>query len=216
MINALNKDIRLFTLQDSVGAAVDYLHNEEISAAFVVENELYLGAFSLELLSDLDSDKTLNNYAYLLKPDCVLNDLHWFHSFELFSNFNTDILAVVDEQQHYFGAYRFDELNRGILNLTLIKQAGYIIVLNLDQQDTNYKSVVDIIERNGGKLLGILTTIEEDTFVELTIKISIQNCDRVLDALTRADYQVVYSDASDHLKETLKDHAAYFNTYLNL
>ena len=41
MINALNKDIRLFTLQDSVGAAVDYLHNEEISAAFVVENELY-------------------------------------------------------------------------------------------------------------------------------------------------------------------------------
>ena len=170
----------------------------------------------MELLSDLDSDKTLNNYAYLLKPDCVLDDLHWFHSFELFSNFNTDILAVVDEQQHYFGAYRFDELNRGILNLTLIKQAGYIIVLNLDQQDTNYKSVVDIIERNGGKLLGILTTIEEDTFVELTIKISIQNCDRVLDALTRADYQVVYSDASDHLKETLKDHAAYFNTYLNL
>jgi hypothetical protein len=216
MISTLNNELRLFTLQDRVSDAVDYLDTEELSAAIVVENGLFLGVMSMDLLIGLEPDKQLNTYAYLLKPDCILNDLHWFHSFELFSNLNTDVLAVVDQNQNYCGAYRYDELNKGILSLSLIKQAGYIIVLSLEEHACNFGSIVDLIERNGGKLLGILITDQVENRVELTVKIAIQNCDMVVDALSRAAYQVMYSDASDHLKETLKDHAAYFNAYLNL
>jgi hypothetical protein len=216
MISALNTDIRLFTLQDCVGDLVAYLEKEHLSAAIIVENSLFLGVMSLELAVDLDPNKQLNSFAYLLKPDCILNDLHWFHAFELFSNLNTDVLAVVDEQQHYCGAYRYDELNKGILSLSLIQQEGYIIVLSLDEQESNFSPIVDLIERNGGKLLGILVTTQQEHRLEITVKIAIQNCDMVVEAISRKGYQLLYSDASDHLKQTLKDHAAYFNAYLNL
>lgn len=216
MINTLIKDIRLFTLQESVQQVVDYLQKEGLTTVFVVENELFLGVISLELLEGLDSSKTLNHYAYLLKTERILNDLHWFHAFELFSSFQTNVLAVVNEHQQYLGAYRFEDLNRGILNLSLIKQAGFIIVLSINEEEAVYKPIVDIVERNEGKLLGVLTTIEEEQTVELTLKIAVQNCDRVVDALSRSGYQIVYSDASNHLKDTLKDNASYFNAYLNL
>lgn len=216
MKGTLNNELRLFTLQDRVSDVVKYLDMEELSAAIIVENGLFLGLISMDVLTALEPHQQLNTYAYLLKPDCILNDLHWFHSFELFSSLHTDVLAVVDQHQNYCGAYRYDELSKGILSLSLIQQSGSIIVLSIEEQASNFSSIVDLIERNGGKLLGMLITDQVENRVELTIKIAIQNGDMVVDALSRASYQVVYSDASDHLKETLKDHAAYFNAYLNL
>lgn len=216
MISTLDNDLRIFTLQDSVSDVLEYLNQEELSNAIFVENGLFLGVMSMDLLMGLEPQKKLNSYAYLLKPDCILNDLHWFHAFELFSNLNTEVLAVVDQHQNYCGAYRYDDLNKGILSLSLIKQVGSIIVLSLDQHDANFGPIVELIERNEGKLLGMLITDQDENRIELTVKIAIQNCDMVVDALSRASYQVLYSDASDHLKETLKDHAAYFNAYLNL
>lgn len=216
MISTLDNDLRIFTLQDSVGDVLEYLNQEELSNAIFVENGLFLGVMSTDLLMGLEPKKKLNSYAYLLKPDCILNDMHWFHAFELFSNLNTEVLAVVDQHQNYCGAYRYDDLSKGILSLSLIKQAGSVIVLSLDQHDANFGPIVELIERNQGKLLGMLVTDQDENRIELTVKIAFQNRDMVIDALSRAAYQVLYSDASDHLKETLKDHAAYFNAYLNL
>lgn len=216
MISTIDNDLRIFTLQDSVGDVLEYLNQEELSNAIFVENGLFLGVMSTDLLMGLEPKKKLNSYAYLLKPDSILNDMHWFHAFELFSNLNTEVLAVVDQHQNYCGAYRYDDLSKGILSLSLIKQAGSIIVLSLDQHDANFGPIVELIERNQGKLLGMLVTDQDENRIELTVKIAFQNRDMVIDALSRAAYQVLYSDASDHLKETLKDHAAYFNAYLNL
>ncbi len=216
MISTLDNDLRIFTLQDSVGDVLEYLNQEELSNAIFVENGLFLGVMSTDLLMGLEPKKKLNSYAYLLKPDCILNDMHWFHAFELFSNLNTEVLAVVDQHQNYCGAYRYDDLSKGILSLSLINQAGSIIVLSLDQHDANFGPIVELIERNQGKLLGMLVTDQDENRIELTVKIAFQNRDMVIDALSRAAYQVLYSDVSDHLKETLKDHAAYFNAYLNL
>ena len=216
MIPALTTDIRLFSLQDQLEVVLDYLYQHELAAAFVVEDGLFLGGISITVLESLESSKNLSEYTYLLRPDSVFGDLHWLHVLEHFSTFKTNILAVVDDQQRYIGAYRFDDLSSEILNLSLIKQAGYIIVINFDAQDANYTTIVELVERNGGNILGLLPTVGEEHLQELTLKIAIQNSDRVVEALSRAGYQLTYTDASDLFKETLKDHAAYFNAYLNL
>lgn len=216
MKTLIDKNIRIFSPDNTVAEAVVYLSEKELSHAIIVRDTQFLGVLSLGDLLEYSKEQPLQSYEYLYKNECVTDNKHWLHAYHLFERFRSNILAVVDSQFHFVGTYQMEEFTDKIKQLPLIEKPGVVFVVQGEDSMDLSEKTVKMIAQNQGVLLGIFPTIMEPLHTELTVKIESQNSDKILESIRRAGIQLLYSDTLDFEQESLQDNADYFNTYLSI
>jgi hypothetical protein len=98
-----------------------------------------------------------------------------------------------------------------------IKEPGSIVVLQMNTHDYSLTEIARIVEENNAKVLSSFISSSDDTTeIEVTIKINADNIDRILQSFSRYDYVVKATFQKGRFEDDLKKRYDELINFLNM
>lgn len=202
--------------EETILAAQDFFMDVSFSHFPVLEDGIYLGSIVAEDIETFDTDKKISNYKYTLEPFFVRSSMNWLDVLEVFGKNHTDIVPVLDENNHYLGYYELTDSMRFLNETPFIKEAGGIIIVKKALVDYSMSQVSQIVESNNGKLLGLFVSKSDNDTIEITIKVTLGVMNDIIQTFRRYNYEIISEHNDDNYINTLKDRSDYLDKYLNI
>jgi predicted transcriptional regulator len=212
----INNDFKAIKSSDSIESIMDFFEESRFSHFPVVEEGVYIGCISSEEVETYDSSKKISDYSYSLKGFYVRTNLFWIDVLEVFSRNNTTVIPVLDEENNYVGYYEITEVIRNFYDTPFVKDFGGVIIVEKSILDFTMSQVVQIVESNGGKILGLYVSNTTSDKVQVTIKIVLGGMNEILQSFRRYEFDIISEHKEDIFLNDLKDRSAYLDKYLNI
>lgn len=191
--------------EETILAAQDFFMDVSFSHFPVLEGGIYLGSIVAEDIETFDTDKKISNYKYTLEPFFVRSSMNWLDVLEVFGKNHTDIVPVLDENNHYLGYYELTDSMRFLNETPFIKEAGGIIIVKKALVDYSMSQVSQIVESNNGKLLGLFVSKSDNDTIEITIKVTLGVMNDIIQTFRRYNYEIISEHNDDNYINTLKE-----------
>jgi CBS domain-containing protein len=195
---------------------MDFFEESRFSHFPVVDEGVYIGCISSEEVETYDLSKKISDYSYSLKGFYVRTNLFWIDVLEVFSRNNTTVIPVLDEENNYVGYYEITEVIRNFYDTPFVKDFGGVIIVEKSILDFTMSQVVQIVESNGGKILGLYVSNTTPDKVQVTIKIVLGGMNEILQSFRRYEFDIISEHKEDIFLNDLKDRSAYLDKYLNI
>ena len=202
--------------EETILAAQDFFMDVSFSHFPVLEDGIYLGSIVAEDIETFDTDKKISNYKYTLEPFFVRSSMNWLDVLEVFGKNHTDIVPVLDDNNHYLGYYELTDSMRFLNETPFIKEAGGIIIVKKALVDYSMSQVSQIVESNNGKLLGLFVSKSDNDTIEITIKVTLGVMNDIIQTFRRYNYEIISEHNDDNYINTLKERSDYLDKYLNI
>lgn len=212
----INNDFKAIKSSDSIESVMNFFEESRFSHFPVVEDGVYIGCISSEEVETYDSSKKISDYSYSLKGFFVRTNLFWIDVLEVFSRNNTTVIPVLDEENNYVGYYEITEVIRNFYDTPFVKDFGGVIIVEKSILDFTMSQVVQIVESNGGKILGLYVSNTTPDKVQVTIKIVLGSMNEILQSFRRYEYDIISEHKEDVFLNDLKDRSAYLDKYLSI
>ena len=212
----INNDFKAIKSSDSIESVMDFFEESRFSHFPVVDEGVYIGCISSEEVETYDLSKKISDYSYSLKGFYVRTNLFWIDVLEIFSRNNTTVIPVLDEENNYVGYYEITEVIRNFYDTPFVKDFGGVIIVEKSILDFTMSQVVQIVESNGGKILGLYVSNTTPDKVQVTIKIVLGGMNEILQSFRRYEYDIISEHKEDIFLNDLKDRSAYLDKYLNI
>lgn len=122
----------------------------------------------------------------------------------------------MDEKQEYLGYYDLRDILDVFADSPFMHNDNVTLVVSKSKADFTISQVAQIVESNKAKLLGLYVSRETVDDVEVTLKISSEEMNEIIQTFRRYDYNVISQLEDDMYLEELKDRANYFKKYLDM
>ena len=184
----------------------------------MLDNGNYLGVLSeSDVLSLNNLEAPLSKHRDLLNPIFVKRSQHIFEVVKVVNDHKLTMVPVLDGDDHYCGSITMGQLMEIIADMPVANNIGAIIVLELNINDYALSPIAAIIEENGTKILGTFITSHEDsTKMQLTIKVNRTDIQSILASLLRHEYVVQVFNSNEGSEEDLRDRFDSLMNYLNV
>lgn len=212
----INKDYRAIDSQETILAAQDFFMDTPFSHFPVLEDGIYIGSIVADDLETFDTDKKVCDYKYTLEPFFVRPAVIWLDVLEVFGKNHTDVVPVLDENNHYIGYYELADIMRFFNETPFIKEAGGIIIVRKSIVDYSMSQVTQIVESNNGKLLGLFVSNSDNDTIEITIKVTLGVMNDIIQTFRRYNYEIISEHNEDNYINNLKERSDYLDKYLNI
>jgi acetoin utilization protein AcuB len=199
--------------------ALSYMDIFRISHLPIVNNTDFLGLISDKDIYDLNmAEEPIGNHTLSLIRPFVTNNQHVYEVVELAARLELTVIPVLDEKNNYLGVITQNDLMKYFSELLAVKNPGAIIVLEMNQNDFSLSQISQIIEGNDAKVLSLyITTNNNTTKVDVTIKINKTEISSILQTFERYNYTVKESYMNSELMSDLyDDRYEMFMRYLNV
>ena len=211
------KEIKAINLNDSVKSAQKLFKNYPITHFPAVENNRLLGSFAEDDIQTIvNRDEELIKHSHLLntffanKKDTVLELL------KIFADNDTTIIPVLNKDKNYVGYYDLcDVLDVFSTSPFMLNESETLIIEKLEV-DYSMGEVSQIVEANGGKLLGLYLSEKQNNFVQITLKIVSDEVNEIIQTFRRYDYKIISNHENDIYLEDLKNRSDYLQKYLEM
>lgn len=211
------KEIKAFHLKDTVKKAQRLFKNYPITHFPVVENNKLLGSFAEDDIQTLENkEEELVAHSYLLNSFFADEKATVLELLKIFADNNTTIIPVLNKDKNYMGYYDLcDVLDVFSTSPFMIEESETLIVEKLEM-DYSMGEVSQIVEANGGKLLGVYISEKSNDFVQVTLKIISDEINEIIQTFRRYDYKIVSNHENDIYLEDLKNRSDYLQKYLEM
>lgn len=212
----INNQYKALQVSDAVSDAADLFLDVDYTHFPILDQDVFLGSISKEdtdLFSDTDA---INDHKYNLTRFFVRNDMNWFDVLEEFSKNHTNLLPVLDDKNNYLGFYELDDVLHFFNETAFVKEDGSTIVIEKETADFTFSQICQIVESNGAKLLGVFISYKSTTKTEITLKISQNNFNEIMQTFRRYNYTILSEHQEDAYLADLKERSDYLNKYLNI
>jgi hypothetical protein len=95
------------------------------------------------------------------------------------------------------------------------EESETLIVEKLEN-DYSMSEVTQIVETNGGKILGIYISEKQDGFVQITLKVISNEINEIMHTFRRYNYEIISTHENDIYLEDLKNRSEYLQKYLEM
>lgn len=215
--NYILKEIEPFRLNDTVKSAQELFKNHPISHFPVLEKEKLLGSFSEEDIQNIDFKKgELVGYAHLLNSFFADEKATVLELFKIFADNDTNIIPVLNEEKNYIGYYDLRDVLDVFSTSPFMIEESETLVIKKPENDYSMSKVSQIVEANGGKLLGAYISEKTDDSVEITLKIISNDLNEIMHTFRRYNYDIVSTHENDIYLEDLKNRSEYLQKYLEM
>jgi hypothetical protein len=90
------------------------------------------------------------------------------------------------------------------------------LIIEKIKSDYSMSEISQIVESNGGELLGLYISEKQQGFVQITLKISTADIHEIMHAYRRYDYKIISLHENDIYLEDLKSRSDYLQKYLDM
>jgi predicted transcriptional regulator len=212
----INNQFKPLQVSDSIADAENLFLDFNYSHFPILEQEVYTGSIAKEDAEILTGTTPINEHKFNLHRFFVRNNMNWFNVLEEFSKNHTNILPVLDEKNQYLGFYELDDVLHFFNETTFVKEDGGIIVIEKETSDFTFSQICQIIESNDAKILGVFISNTSPTVTEITLKISQNNFNEIIQTFRRYNYTILSEHQEDSYLAGLKERSDYLDKYLNI
>ncbi|MDX1349320.1 MAG: CBS domain-containing protein [Putridiphycobacter sp.] len=198
--------------------ALAWMNELRVSHLAVVDGNNYLGVVSDDDIFDMqDPHHTIASELSNLQNPFVYSDSHVYDVMKVIADSKITIVPILNRQNEYVGCTDLLFLMSQITAVGSIKEAGGIIVLEMNKHDYTLTQIARIVEENDVKILSsYVSSLPESTKIQVTLKLNTTELDNVLRSFERYDYTIKESYAEGEYFEDLKKRYDELMNYLNL
>jgi len=214
----ITNDVPPIRSSETVEKALNWLDEFKVTHLAVVDGVEYQGLISENILYDaVSSDVTIAELNLNLNRPFIYEDRHIYEVMKMVSEMQLSIAPILDKSDNYLGLTTLPSLMHLIANTASISEPGSVIVLELNQNDYSLGHLAQVIEGDDTKILSTyITSANDSTLMEVTIKVNRKNIQGVLQALARYDYVVNASYSEIDYQEDMKDRFESLMKYLDM
>lgn len=212
----INNDYKPLLIEESISSVQDFFAETPFSHFPVVEERVYLGSINAEDAETYDYDKSVSDYRFNLEGFFARTTMVWLDVLEVFAQNQTNILPVLSPENTYVGYYEIQDIIRFFNDTPFLKEQGGIIVVERETLDYSMSQVAQIVESNGGRLLGSFISNSTSQNVQITLKIASGSVNEIIQTFRRYGYSIVSENQEDTYLEGLKERSDYLDKYLNI
>jgi len=216
LIEYINNDFKPLSPDETIGSVQDFFSETRFSHFPVLENDIYIGCIQAEDTETYDFDKKISDYRYNLEGFYVRTTMVWLDVLEVFAQNQTTVLPVLNPENKYVGYYEMQDVMRFFNDTPFLKEQGGVIVVESELLDYSMSQVAQIVESNGGKLLGSFISFSTSLTIQITIKIASGSINEILQTFRRYGYTIISENQDDAYRESLKERSDYLDKYLNI
>jgi len=216
LIDYINFDIKPLKTSQLIADAQDLFLDISYSHFPISEKGIYVGCLRREDAEILNENKLIADSKFDFERFFVRDSMIWLDVLEEFAKNECNIMPVLNEKNVYLGYYELEDVIKFFQESPFLKEEGGIIVIQKTKSDYSISQISQIVEGNGGKLLGLFISNINDQLVEITLKISQSYMNEILQALRRYEYVIISEHQEDSYLENLKERSDYLDKYLNI
>lgn len=212
----INNDYKPLPIEESISSVQHFFSDVPFSHFPVVQERIYLGSINAEDAETFDFDKKISDYRFNLEGFFARTTMVWLDVLEVFAQNQTNILPVLTPENIYVGYYEIQDIIRFFNDTPFLKEHGGIIVVEKEIVDYSMSQICQIVETNGGKLLGSFISSATSQTVQITLKIASGSVNEIIQTFRRYGYSILSENEEDTYLEGLKERSDYLEKYLNI
>jgi CBS domain-containing protein len=152
------------------------------------------------------------------EPVVIYNRQHIFEAVRLMLQHEIRVLPVVNDEMEYEGVIQKSALLNALTEMLNLAEYGSIITIELGERDFTLSEIVNLIESEGGKILGL--TVETPTGVQdnirVSVKLNVKEISRIVATLRRYDYLVSTETRDETMDADMRTRASELMHYLDI
>lgn len=213
-----NNIIPRLQLEDTVGKALQLIHDFKVSHLPVVSEEKYLGLISEDDLLDTDNKKM---HIRLLQDDfmdiSIKENEHFLQAVNISNQYQTSVVPVINEEKEFLGSISGPNLLKILGNFSGAQEIGGIIVLEMERSQFSISEISRIVESNEATILHLNTIVQAETgLLTITIHINKKELSIVVAAFERYEYDVVYYFGEEKFENEISSNYRHLMNYLDI
>jgi Mg/Co/Ni transporter MgtE len=212
----ITNDFKPLAIGDSISSVQDFFADAAFSHFPVVEERIYIGSINAEDAETYDFDKNITDYRFNLEGFYARTTMVWLDVLEVFAQNQTNIMPVLTPENKYVGYYEIQDVIRFFNETPFLKEQGGVIIVEREMLDYSMSQVAQIVESNGGKLLGSFISSSTLQTVQITLKIDSGSVNEIIQTFRRYGYSIISENEEDTYLESLKERSDYLDKYLNI
>lgn len=217
MTDYILKEIQSLTTESSVKIAQKLFHDYPITHFNVVENGVLLGSFSESDIQTIEDETLLlENYRHLLTYFFADEKTTVLPLLKIFSDNDSTIVPVLDSAKKYIGYYDLSDVLDVFATSPFMVEESETLIIKTLENDFSMGTISQIVEANGGKLLGAYISEKKAEQIQVTLRIVTQDLIEIIQTFRRYEYDIISSHENDQYIEDLKNRSQYLQKYLNM
>src|SRR5699024_498747 len=156
----------------------------------------------------------------LERPVKIYREQHLFEAASLILKYVRTLLAVVDDEWTLLGILARETVLEILPQLLNVTVPGSVISITLDRRDFTVSEIVQLIETEEARILGM--TVENElgangySRLEISFKLNVEDVSRVAAALRRYDYEVSTNSENEIFSEDIQTRADELLNYIDM
>ncbi|MBF6607207.1 MAG: CBS domain-containing protein [Flavobacterium sp.] len=212
----INNDYKALDNEAAVESVQDFFYDNLFTHFPVTDNGVFIGCVASEDAETFDSDKKLSDYRYAMEVFFARPDSMWLDLLQIFARHRSNVIPVLDKKNVYAGYFEVQDIIKAFNDTPFLKEEGGIIVVEKSLSDYSMGQIVQIVESNNAKILGLLVSDASNDKVQVTIKTALGGLNEIIQTFRRYNYRVVSEHQEDSYITDLKDRSDYLDKYLNI
>lgn len=209
-------DIKICNVKDKI-EDIQKLFNQLTYSHVPVEREgVYLGCISENDIRCFDPEKSLEDYQYSLEGFFAREQDNWLEALNTFSQNQTNILPILDEQNTYLGYVELHDIINIFTESPFLNEPGGILIVEKGYKDYSFSEISQIVESNGTPIFGVFISKIENDVAQITVKIGQAGLNSIIQSFRRYGYNVISTHQEDTFNSDLRDRSKYLDKYLNV
>ncbi len=216
MKSFINPNIPVLKPSDTVDDALVLFNDYKLDLLPYIQDEVFSGYFSEDLLLNYDNDDLLNDIQ-ALPGECVLEESDsLLEGIRKFMTAQLPLLPVGDEDHRFLGIVEKIRLIDELTTQMGLQNAGGLLEIHLKGRDYSLAEISRIVESESTKILSSFVHAEEEDDLILTLKLDKTQISTVVSALTRFGYDVISYHSSEPVTNIEKDRYEQLMRYLSI
>jgi len=208
--------IPVFDLKEPLENLVQFFMENTYSHIAIVDKNKFLGVFNENDLESFEVDKKIEDYKHNLVSFFVGKDTSWLEVLETFARNEANLVPVIGDKEEVLGYFDIIDVVSVFINTPFFAEPGGILVVAKGIKDYSFSEIVQIVESNNSKFIGGFISELRDELVQITIKISTNNMNDVVQTFRRYNYDILFGNMDDQFIDDLKQRSDYLDKYLNV
>ena len=212
----ITNDFKAIDSESNIEQVQDFFVEGHFSHFPVVEERLYIGCIAADDVETFDSDKKIKHYRYALEGFYVRTNMIWLDVLEVFARNHSNVVPVLDDDNAYVGYYEIADIIRFFNDTPFLKEQGAILIVEKAINDYSMGQIIQIIESNSGKILGLFVSNTTVETIQVTIKLTLGGVNEIIQSFRRYGYDIISNHNEDNYLNNLKERSDYLEKYLNI
>lgn len=210
-------EIHVLTLKSSVKNAQKLCKNFPITHIPVVDNGRFIGCITESDFQTIEEkDSPISEYTDLIDFFFATDNVTILDLIKLFADNDSNIMPVLSDDKKYLGYFELNDILDLFTSSPFLYNNGVVIVIEKLTKDFSSSEITQIIESNGGKILGFYISSETSDNTQVTVKVSSDDVNEIIQTFRRYNYNIVSQFEDDFYLQDLKNRSDYLQKYLDM